>query len=327
MKNTLIFILLSFQHISSLYCQYESKLLIDTSNLKIQINAESEYYFGCPIPFSLELTSNKNVELFDLNTGYLSFSINKIIKGNISKKNYSTAAIGGWFRYSTYLTTDSIYETDFEKVKQNKILLHSHEKIGREFDMVNLFNKYLEPCEYILNIEYESHLKTSRKFHIVIDYQKSITSILNSIETSKLAGGVSSLYLFYYLTGYKSWNDSLTYKYQYHFSETPKLKLWWLTHKELILKIESTLNIPKYRQLNYEDKIHEIIKFSNSKNLQERINAISNFYEITGIQTTKPSPTDSVVDMKNRVDEVQQWWNSNKELIIWVNRVILENEF
>lgn len=325
MGKKLIIILLAFHHLSLLFGQYESKLKLDTSNLNMQLKVKDDYCFACPIPFSIELMAHKSVEIFDLNTGYLSFQLNKKGKSNITPKRYSKAATGGWYRYSTYLTIDSIYETDFEQIKQNSILLNSNEKTSKEFDMINLFYKFPEPGVYVLLVEYEGYIKTSRKFSIIIDYQKCITNILNALENNKLVGGVSSLNMFYYLTGYQSWNDSVTYKYEHHYKETPELRIWWQVHKDLILKIESTLNQEQYKNLHYGDKVPDLINHLKSINYQERLAARDTLVQITGMPDWKPSSQDTDDEIKKVVDEVQQWWNKNKELITWINRVIFDS--
>lgn len=131
--------------------------------------------------------------------------------------------------------------------------------------------------------------------------------------------------MFYYLTGYQSWNDSVTYKYEYHYKETPKLRIWWQAHKDLILKIESSLNQEQYKNLHYGDKVPDLIKHLKSVNYQERLAARNTLYEIAGVPEWKPNPGDTDVEIKSKVDEVQQWWNKNKELVTWVNRVIMDS--
>jgi hypothetical protein len=105
----------------------------------------------------------------------------------------------------------------------------------------------------------------------------------------------------------------------------PSIRSWWNGNKEVILKVEATLQRPEYRNLDYSRRIAAIQKAMEGSDINRRVLAGEEFQRITGMTLTKPPATEDEEIKKKNIQVVRQWWEQNRELVVWVSRVVIEN--
>jgi hypothetical protein len=190
---------------------------------------------------------------------------------------------------------------------------------------LSLFGSYQWAGQYKLLVEYESQLKAENVFTIKFDYENVVERFLSFLSQGVFFDDYSTLNTNYYLLAYPQERhyygpDSL------HYKQAPVLRVWWEEHKELILKIESVLNQEQYKDLLYEERVPKLLKKLEKGEHQERLEARNELYEILGKPEWKPTSSDTEEEIQAQVKEFSNWWEENKQLINWVNRVILENQ-
>jgi hypothetical protein len=323
MKKIVFILCLVGFYLDSSSQKIASNLSMNKNEFILKVEMEREFTVGENVPFVLSLLSKKNkVEIYDLETAWLYFEIEPYIN-----ENYQSMQKPGWYKTTggTYrYNIDNTGEIQLLNLKQNIVKVENNVPISKKYELNSLMqNGFVYPGNYKLIIIYEWQLKDSITFYVRPNYSKGIPVLMKAIESSVIYGNTSGVQLFYYLTGYlpeQKLGDVLE-----DFKIAPKLRQWWQEHKDLILKIESTLNQEQYKNLHYGDKVPDLIKHLKSINYQERLAARDTLVQITGMPDWKPSSQDTDDEIKKVVDEVQQWWNKNKELITWINRVIFDS--
>ena len=216
-------------------------------------------------------------------------------------------------------------ETIREELPQKFVTLEKEQSLEKKYKLLSLFGSYQWSGQYKLSVEYESQLKTEKEFIIKFDYEDVVERFLSFLSKGVFFDSYSTLNTNYYLLAYPREKhyygpDSL------HYQQALILRAWWEEHKELILKIETVLNQEQYKGMLYEDRVPELLKNLEKSDYQKRLEARNELYEILGLPEWKPSASDTEEKIQAQVKELSDWWEANRELINWVNRVILENK-
>lgn len=278
--------------------------------------------FGDTIPFTVAVESKESIGLFDLETAWLYFQLKKYKNGKYvaAEEQGWYKTIGGTFQHS--MTRSGSHQ--LRRLKQTKIALQKGAVLTRGFELNDLMGEFTYPGKYMLCTTYEWQIKDSVEFTIRLSYHDVIPRMLEYMQHSNTRHGrISPLRVFTYLTGYTPGDKVILPEAEP--SLAPQLRNWWNLHRDLILKMETTLNRVGYRDLDYGKRIVAILKAMESKNYQERLSASNEIQNITNIVLAKPAAGDSdeVIAENSRV--VREWWGKNKAVIAWVNRVIIEN--
>lgn len=325
--QSLIFLTVSFFFLTSeLIAQINSKLDFEKKEVELRVQGiQDEYFVGSKIPISVELRALADIEVFDLETAWLGYELNFSYRdGDQVVMDQYAAGTGGSYKY----INDTISgETVFYEIDQNRIFLKKGEVIDREIELIELFkNGFLGAGKYTLEVVYESQIETQSTFDIVIDYNQSIPTLITSLENKEVFGGITASTMIYYLTGYERLLQIPSTKINEHFEAVPLMHSWWEKHRELILKVESVLNQEQYKNMLYDERVPELLINLEKGEYQERLEAKNELYQILGKPEWKPSASDTDEEIQSQIKELSNWWEENKELINWVNRVILENQ-
>jgi hypothetical protein len=321
-----VFILLFLLFNIKCYGQYESNLDVGAAQLRLDINMESYHMMGDNFNISIVLSSEDEIKVFDLETGYLEFTLLKL-EGNesyVPMRYHGAAYSGGNYRIMTYEVDYGGFEHVYEELQQNIVALTQSQPLTRTFVYTSLFGCYPTSGKYKLQVGYEGLVKSEKEFQVAFNYEKTVTRMLEYLQSSFYCGESSTLNMNYYLLAYPEEKryygpDSL------HYKQAPVLRAWWEGHKELILKVESVLNQEQYKDLLYEERIPKLLKKLERGEHQERLEARNELYEILSKPEWEPTSSDTEEEMA-QVKELSNWWEENKQLINWVNRVILENQ-
>jgi hypothetical protein len=262
------------------------------------------------------------VETFDLETGWLFFQLKKYEKGRyvaIEEQGWYRA-LGGTYRYSMSASG----QLRLDQFTQTKTTLHTGDTRTRKFELNDLLEEFTYPGKYMLCVAYEWQIKDSVKFDVVLNYESVVPRMLDYMQNSNTQHGhISPFQIITYLTGDRV-KDKLVRR-----ADEPQLvssiRNWWNGNKEVILKVEATLQRPEYRNLDYNRRIAAILKALDGSDITRRMQAGEEFQRITGMILTKPSATEDEAIKKKNVQIVRQWWEQNRELVLWVNRVVIEN--
>ena len=68
-----------------------------------------------------------------------------------------------------------------------------------------------------------------------------------------------------------------------------------------------------------------IQKAMEGSDINRRVLAGEEFQRITGMTLTKPPATEDEEIKKKNIQVVRQWWEQNREVVVWVSRVVIEN--
>ena len=309
-----------------LLAQYKSNLKLDLNKISLEVVGDSKFQVGEKMIFSVQVSAKRDVEVYDLETGYIHFSLQKFNGSSYLPVKYNgIAATGGGYRIATYEGFNGEMETIWEELSQNLVVLDQGQSIKRSFDLLSILGSYQWTGSYKLIVEYESQVLAETKFDITFNYESSVERFLGFLAESVLFDFNSTLNTNYYLLAYPEEKryygpDSL------HYLQAPILQAWWEEHRELILKVESVLNQEQYKDMLYENRMPKLLRKLEKGEGQERIEARNELYRILGKPEWKPSASDTEEEIQTQVEKLSVWWEENKELINWVNRVILENQ-
>jgi hypothetical protein len=300
-----------------------SALILDQHDLNLRVGMfRSDISFGDTIPFTVTLEGRERIGLFDMETAWLHFQLKKYEEGRyitVEEQGWHKT-IGGTFQY--YITRSGMHQ--LLRLKQNKIELKQGDVLTRQFELDDLMGEFTYPGKYMLCTTYEWQIKDSVQFTINLAYDDVIPRLLEYMRNSNTRHGRISPYkVFVYLTGYAPGNKVILPEEESML--VPQLSNWWKANKGVVLKVEETLNRGEYRDLNYNKRMTAILKAMRSDEHSKRLAATQELQRITNVVLVPPSAQDSAELIRKNAEMVTQWWNRNKELVEWVNRVVIEN--
>jgi len=328
MKIRLVFFiaLISCQACELLHAQIKSEIELNKNHVNLKATGlKLSYCIGCKIPFTIALESKEQVEVFDLETAWLGYTLDVLHKdGKDVVSKTLKAGSGGSY---TYLNDTVTGETVYIKLKQTRILLEKNQNLDKGIELISLFkNGFFGPGEYALLIEYEGQIQEKIQFEVLVDYENSIPALITSLKNKEVIGGLTAYYMIYYLVGFEGFNEVSMSNHEAHFKDVSILENWWENNKTKILKIESVLSQEKYVSLEYQKRVPQLIRLLKSKDFQLRLAARNELYDITGIPEWTPSINDTEQLIKLNSDEISKWWKGNEKLFVWINNVITENK-
>jgi hypothetical protein len=309
--------------VTALAQELKSALTLTGEDLHLAVKlSNTRAAFGDAIPLTVTLEAKRDVETFDLETGWLFFQLKKYEKGRyvaIEEQGWYRA-LGGTYRYSMSASG----QLRLDQFTQTKTTLHTGDTRTRKFELNDLLEEFTYPGKYMLCVAYEWQIKDSVKFDVVLNYESVVPRMLDYMQNSNTQHGhISPFQIITYLTGDRV-KDKLVRR-----ADEPQLvssiRNWWNGNKEVILKVEATLQRPEYRNLDYNRRIAAILKALDGSDITRRMQAGEEFQRITGMILTKPPATEDEAIKKKNVQIVRQWWEQNRELVLWVNRVVIEN--
>jgi hypothetical protein len=211
-----------------------------------------------------------------------------------------------------------------DQFTQTKTTLHAGDVRTRKFELNDLLEEFTYPGKYMLCVSYEWQIKDSVKFDVALNYESIVPRMLDYMQNSNTQHGhISPFQVITYLTG-----DRVKDRVVLPSDEpqlVPSIRSWWTGNKAVILKVEATLQRPEYRNLDYSRRIAAILKALEGGDINRGIQAGEEFQRITGMLLTKPPGTGDEEIKKKNIQVVRQWWERNRELVVWVNRVVIEN--
>ena len=132
------------------------------------------------------LSAGDEIEVFDLETGYLAFTLLKQEenKSYVPLRYYGAAYSGGNYRIMTYEVDYGGFEHVYEKLEQNTVTLTPSQPLLRTFDYTSLFGCYPTSGKYKLQVGYEGLVKNEKEFQVAFNYEKAVTRMLEYLESS-----------------------------------------------------------------------------------------------------------------------------------------------
>lgn len=300
----------------------KSALVLDRRDLSLRVKMlNPQIFFGDTIPLTVTLESKDSVGLFDLETAWLHFQLRKYEDGKYVEVNEQgwNRTTGGTYQY--HITKSGMHQ--LRRLKQKKIQLKQGDVLTRRFELNGLMGEFTYPGRYMLRTTYEWQVKDSTQFTVRLAYRDAIPRLLEHIRNNNNHGRISPYKVFVYLTGYVP-GDKVIQPDEEHLL-VPQLSNWWNANKDLVLKVEATLDRKEYKDLDYSKRVTAIIKAMGSDDYRKRLVAFTELENITNIMLLPPSEQDSAGLISRNAQMVMQWWNRNKTLIEWINRVIIEN--
>jgi hypothetical protein len=301
----------------------KSALALTGNDLRLAVTlANTRATFGDAHPLTVTLEAKRDLETFDLETGWLFFQLKKYEKGKyiaIEEQGWYRT-LGGTYRYS--ISESGRHRLD--RFTQTKVSLHAGDVLTRKFELNDLMEEFTYPGKYMLCVSYEWQIKDSVKFDVGLQYESVIPRMLDYMQNSNNQHGhISPFQIITYLTG-----DRIRDRMVMPSDEpqlVPSIRSWWNGNKEVILKVEATLQRPEYRNLDYGRRMDVILKAMEGSDINRRMQAGEEFQRITGIVLIKPPVAEDEEIKKKNLQTVHQWWDQNQELVRWVSRVVIEN--
>jgi hypothetical protein len=303
--------------------ELKSTLSLTRDDLRMGVELTTEHaIFGQALPLTVTLEARRDVETFDLETGWLFFQLKKYDKGRyvaVEEQGWYRT-LGGTYRYSFSPSG----EHRLDRFTQKKVALHAGDALTRTFELNDLMEEFTYPGKYMLCVSYEWQIKDSVKFDVALRYESIVPQMLDYMQNSNSQHGrISPFKVITYLTGDRGLGHPV------QVSEEPQLvpviRNWWNGNKEVVLKVEATLQRPEYRNMDYNRRIAAILKAMEGADITRRIQAGEEFQRITGMILTRPPATEDEEIKKKNIQIVRQWWEQNQELVMWVSRVVIEN--
>ncbi len=296
-----------------------SALVLAPADLELTINLpNTAIFFSDSIPLGVALEGRRAVEAFDLETAWLYFQLKRFEDGKYAAREEQGwhRTLGGSYRYRVSRSGAQ----QVVSLEQTKLSLKPGDVLTRRFELNDLMREFTYPGKYWLCVSYEWQIKDSVQFTVPLVYSKTIPRLLDYMQYSNNAHGrISPFKVFTYLTGYDS-KDIVV------LPPVPLLRGWWSMHKDVILNVEAILNKKEYRNLDYNRRMIFVLKALESSDYDQRTDASEEFRNLTTVTLATPAPTDSEEMIERNAQSARRWWDQNKDLVMWINRVVIENQ-
>lgn len=309
--------------VAALAQDLKSALTLTDADLRLGIKLSNTHAtFGDAIPLAVTLEARRTVETFNLETGWLFFQLKKYENGKyiaIEQQGWFRT-LGGTYRYSISASG----EQRLDKFTQTKTTLQAGNALTRQFELNDLMEEFTYPGKYMLCVSYEWQIKDSVKFDVALKYENILPRMLDYMQNSNTGHGhITPFQVITYLTGDRVKDRVVPPSDEPQL--VPSIRNWWNGNKEVVLKVEATLQRPEYHNLDYSRRMTTILKALEGSDINRRNLAGEEFQRITGMLLTKPPATEDEAIKKKNIQIVRQWWEQNQELVMWVSRVVIEN--